>query len=113
MSYIYGTLDQHARKNQLYQFRVGLTNVLVVTDVAARGIDIPVLANVINFTLPASSKIFIHRVGRTARAGNKGWAYSIVNEKELPYLLDLELFLGKKILLTSMHEAKVEMLKNH
>ncbi|RCK64383.1 ATP-dependent RNA helicase DBP10 [Candida viswanathii] len=111
VSYIYGTLDQHARKNQLYQFRVGLTNILVVTDVAARGIDIPVLANVVNFTLPASSKIFIHRVGRTARAGNKGWAYSIVNEKELPYLLDLELFLGKKVLLTSMHEAKVEMLK--
>ncbi|KAL6452972.1 DBP10 ATP-dependent RNA helicase DBP10 [Candida maltosa Xu316] len=112
VSYIYGTLDQHARKNQLYQFRVGLTNILVVTDVAARGIDIPVLANVINFTLPASSKIFIHRVGRTARAGNKGWAYSIVNEKELPYLLDLELFLGKKILLTSMHDARVEILKN-
>lgn len=113
VSYIYGTLDQHARKNQLYQFRVGLTNILVVTDVAARGIDIPVLANVINFTLPASSKIFIHRVGRTARAGNKGWAYSIVNEKELPYLLDLELFLGKKILLTSMHEAKCELLKKN
>lgn len=111
VSYIYGTLDQHARKNQLYQFRIGLTNILVVTDVAARGIDIPVLANVINFSLPGSSKIFIHRVGRTARAGNKGWAYSIVNEKELPYLLDLELFLGKKVLLTSMHEKKCELLK--
>ncbi|KAK6455682.1 ATP-dependent RNA helicase DBP10 [Scheffersomyces xylosifermentans] len=111
VSYIYGTLDQHARKNQLYQFRIGLTNVLVVTDVAARGIDIPVLANVVNFTLPSSSKIFIHRVGRTARAGNKGWAYSIVNEKELPYLLDLELFLGKKVLLTSMHEQKCAILK--
>ncbi|EGW31377.1 ATP-dependent RNA helicase DBP10 [Spathaspora passalidarum NRRL Y-27907] len=111
VSYIYGTLDQHARKNQLYQFRIGLTHIMVVTDVAARGIDIPVLANVINFTLPGSSKIFIHRVGRTARAGNKGWAYSIVNEKELPYLLDLELFLGKKILLTSMHETKCEVLK--
>ncbi|KAG7192575.1 ATP-dependent RNA helicase dbp10 [Scheffersomyces spartinae] len=111
VSYIYGTLDQHARKSQLYQFRAGLTNVLVVTDVAARGIDIPVLAYVINFSLPASSKIFIHRVGRTARAGNKGWAYLIVNEKELPYLLDLELFLGKKVLLTSMHEAKCELLK--
>lgn len=110
-SYIYGTLDQHARKNQLYQFRIGLTSILVVTDVAARGIDIPVLANVINYTLPGSSKIFIHRVGRTARAGNKGWAYSIVNEKELPYLLDLELFLGKKVLLTSMHEKKCELLK--
>ncbi|KAI5952829.1 DBP10 [Candida jiufengensis] len=111
VSYIYGTLDQHARKNQLYLFKIGLTKILVVTDVAARGIDIPVLANVVNFTLPGSSKIFIHRVGRTARAGNKGWAYSIVNSKELPYLLDLELFLGKKILLTSMHEAKCEMLQ--
>lgn len=111
VSFIYGSLDQHARKNQLYQFRIGLTHILVVTDVAARGIDIPVLANVINFTLPSSSKIFIHRVGRTARAGNKGWAYSIVNEKELPYLLDLELFLGKKVYLTSMHEAKCEVLK--
>ncbi|ABN68395.2 ATP dependent RNA helicase [Scheffersomyces stipitis CBS 6054] len=112
VSYIYGTLDQHARKNQLYQFRLGMTTVLVVTDVAARGIDIPVLANVVNYTLPGSSKIFIHRVGRTARAGNKGWAYSIVNEKELPYLLDLELFLGKKILLTAMQEQKCQLLKD-
>lgn len=111
VSYIYGSLDQRARKEQLYRFRIGFTSLLVVTDVAARGIDIPVLANVINFTLPASPKIFIHRVGRTARAGNKGWAYSIVNEKELPYLLDLELVLGKKILLTSMHETKCELLK--
>ncbi|EGV64202.1 ATP-dependent RNA helicase dbp10 [Yamadazyma tenuis] len=111
VSYIYGTLDQTARKQQLYQFRIGLTTIMVVTDVAARGIDIPILANVINFTLPSSSKIFIHRVGRTARAGNKGWAYSIVNEKELPYLLDLEIFLGKKILTTSLHESKVKLLK--
>lgn len=111
VSYIYGSLDQHARKQQLYRFRIGLTSVLVVTDVAARGIDIPVLANVINYTLPASSKIFIHRVGRTARAGNTGWAYSIVSENELPYLLDLELFLGRKILLTTMHEQKCELLK--
>lgn len=111
VSYIYGSLDQHARKQQLYQFRAGLTSMLVVTDVAARGIDIPVLANVVNYTLPASSKIFVHRVGRTARAGNKGWAYAIVNEKELPYLLDLELFLGRKVLLTSMHEQKKELLR--
>lgn len=111
VSYIYGTLDQRARKNQLYQFRIGASTILVVTDVAARGIDIPVLANVVNYSLPLSSKIFVHRVGRTARAGNSGWAYLIILEKELPYLLDLELFLGKKVLLTAMHEKKLEILK--
>lgn len=111
VSYIYGTLDQHARKSQLYNFRIGLTSVLVVTDVAARGVDIPMLANVVNYSLPGSSKIFVHRVGRTARAGNKGWAYSIVSENELPYLLDLELFLGKKILLTPMYDGLVRMAK--
>ncbi|CAR26234.1 ZYRO0B04972p [Zygosaccharomyces rouxii] len=111
VSYIYGTLDQHARRRQLYNFRAGLTSILVVTDVAARGVDIPMLANVINFTMPSSSKIFVHRVGRTARAGNRGWAYSIVSESELPYLLDLELFLGKKILLAPMYEATCNLLK--
>lgn len=111
VSYIYGSLDQHARRQQLQNFRLGLSTIMVVTDVAARGIDIPVLANVINYTIPSSSKVFIHRVGRTARAGNKGWAYSIVSESELPYLLDLEIFLGRKILLTQMHEKKIELLK--
>lgn len=58
ISYIYGSLDQFARRQQLFNFRCGLTSLLVVTDVAARGIDIPILANVINYSLPASSKIF-------------------------------------------------------
>ncbi|GMM28297.1 putative ATP-dependent RNA helicase [Martiniozyma asiatica (nom. inval.)] len=111
VAYIYGSLDQHARRRQLLLFRAGVCSILVVTDVAARGIDIPVLANVINYTLPSSSKIFVHRVGRTARAGNKGWAYSIVSEPELPYLLDLEIFLGKKVLLTKMHEKKFALIK--
>ncbi|QLG71926.1 hypothetical protein HG535_0C02780 [Zygotorulaspora mrakii] len=111
VSYIYGTLDQHARKRQLFNFRAGFTSILVVTDVAARGVDIPMLANVINYTLPVSSKVFIHRVGRTARAGNRGWAYSIASESELAYLLDLELFLGKKILTTPMYESTCDLLK--
>lgn len=112
VSFIYGTLDQHARRRQLLNFRAGLTSIMVVTDVAARGVDIPLLANVINFTMPGSSKIFVHRVGRTARAGNRGWAYSIVSESELPYLLDLELFLGKKILLTPMYEAACKLMED-
>ncbi|KAJ8100730.1 P-loop containing nucleoside triphosphate hydrolase protein [Lipomyces tetrasporus] len=99
VSYIYGSLDQHARRDQLAQFRSGFTSILVVTDVAARGIDIPILSNVINYAFPGSPKIFVHRVGRTARAGKRGRAFSLVKESEVPYLLDLELFLGKSLLL--------------
>ncbi|KAG7004994.1 ATP-dependent RNA helicase dbp10 [Physcia stellaris] len=99
VSHAYGSLDQTARKMQVQDFRSGLTNILVVTDVAARGIDIPVLANVINYDFPAQPKIFVHRVGRTARAGQKGWSYSLVREADAPYLLDLQLFLGKRLVL--------------
>lgn len=109
VSYIYGSLDQTARKEQLYRFRAGKTSILVVTDVAARGIDVPVLANVINYCLPPSPKVFVHRVGRTARAGRRGWAYSLVRDSELPYLIDLELFLGRKLLLSSKVANKSEV----
>lgn len=101
VSYIYGSLDQAARREQLYLFRAGKTSVMVVTDVAARGVDIPLLANVINVNLPTSARVFIHRVGRTARAGHSGWAYSLVREQDLPYLVDLEVFLGRKIEFTN------------
>ncbi|KAL2131539.1 hypothetical protein VTI74DRAFT_4916 [Chaetomium olivicolor] len=99
VSYVYGSLDQTARKIQVDNFRRGKTNILVVTDVAARGIDIPVLANVINYDFPPQPKVFVHRVGRTARAGQRGWAYALVRESDLPYLLDLQLFLGRKLVL--------------
>ena len=99
MSHAYGSLDQTARKMQVQDFRNGMTSILVVTDVAARGIDIPILANVINYDFPAQPKIFVHRVGRTARAGKKGWSYSLVRESDAPYLLDLQLFLGKRLVL--------------
>lgn len=99
VSHVYGSLDQTARKIQVQDFRTGMTHILVVTDVAARGIDIPVLANVINYDFPAQPKIFVHRVGRTARAGQRGWSYSLVCEYDAPYLLDLQLFLGKRLVL--------------
>lgn len=98
-SYAYGSLDQTARRIHVQNFRQGISNILVVTDVAARGIDIPVLANVINYDFPAQPKIFIHRVGRTARAGRKGWSYSLVRDADAPYLLDLQLFLGRRLVL--------------
>lgn len=99
VSHAYGSLDQTARKMQVEDFRTGMTNILVVTDVAARGIDIPVLANVINYDFPPQPKIFVHRVGRTARAGQRGWSYSLVRDTDAPYLLDLQLFLAKRLLL--------------
>ncbi|KAL1644679.1 ATP-dependent RNA helicase dbp10 [Diplodia intermedia] len=99
VTYVYGSLDQTARKMQVHAFRTGMSNILVVTDVAARGIDIPILANVINFDFPAQPKIFVHRVGRTARAGKKGWSYNLVRDSDMPYLLDLQLFLSRKLIL--------------
>jgi ATP-dependent RNA helicase DDX54/DBP10 len=97
VSHIYGSLDQGARTSQMDQFRRGFTSILVVTDVAARGIDIPILENVVNYDFPQGARIFVHRVGRTARAGRQGWAWSFVTHTELPYLLDLQLFLGRPL----------------
>ncbi|KAM3069491.1 ATP-dependent RNA helicase dbp10 [Clarireedia jacksonii] len=99
VSHAYGSLDQTARNIQVEDFRTGKTNILVVTDVAARGIDIPVLANVINYDFPPQPKVFVHRVGRTARAGQRGWSYSLVRDTDAPYLLDLQLFLGRRLYL--------------
>ncbi|KAH7328328.1 DEAD/DEAH box helicase [Stachybotrys elegans] len=99
VSHVYGSLDQTARRIQVEDFRRGKTNILVVTDVAARGIDIPVLANVINYDFPPQPKVFVHRVGRTARAGRRGWSYSLVRDTDAPYLVDLQLFLGRRFVI--------------
>ncbi|XP_012231661.1 ATP-dependent RNA helicase DDX54 [Linepithema humile] len=96
-TFIYSNLDPSARKINAAKFQTGKARVLVVTDVAARGIDIPHLDYVINFNFPAKSKLFVHRVGRCARAGRTGTAYNIVSTDEYPYLLDLHLFLGRPL----------------
>ena len=112
VSYVYGSLDQTARKAQVQSFRDGQSNVLVVTDVAARGIDIPVLANVINYDFPSQPKVYVHRVGRTARAGQKGASYSIVHDADAPYLLDLQLFLGRRLVMGHTTESKFSLAKD-
>ena len=96
-SVCYGDMDQDARKIHISRFRSRKTMLLIVTDVAARGIDIPLLDNVVNWDFPPKPKIFVHRVGRAARAGRTGTAFSFVTSEDMPYLLDLHLFLSKPI----------------
>lgn len=95
-TYIYGTLDQEARTANLSAFRKGAVPIMVVTDVAARGIDVPLLDHVVHYHVPPSAKLFVHRSGRAARAGRIGYAWSLVEPEELPYMLDLLVFLGHR-----------------
>ena len=84
--YIYSSMDPAARKQMIQRFRhedddpAKVSNILVTTDIAARGIDIPLLDAVINYHFPPKAKLFVHRVGRVARAGRNGIAYSLVRQ---------------------------------
>ncbi|XP_072352246.1 ATP-dependent RNA helicase DDX54 [Scyliorhinus torazame] len=96
-SHSYSALDQTARKINIGKFVHRKCMVMIVTDIAARGIDIPMLDNVINYNFPSKAKLFLHRVGRVARAGRSGTAYSLVALDEIPYVYDLHLFLGRPL----------------
>jgi len=96
-AHIFGAMDQQTREERLQQFRQKKLNFLIVTDLAARGIDIPLLQNVIHYDFPPSLKLFIHRAGRTARAGQKGTSYALITHNELAYMHDLSVFVGKKL----------------
>ncbi|EGR32929.1 hypothetical protein IMG5_066580 [Ichthyophthirius multifiliis] len=94
---IYGKMDPLARKDQINEFKSKRVNVLVVTDLAARGIDLPHVQNVIHFDLPAQTKIFIHRSGRTGRAGKTGNIYAMVSMNEIMYINEVCYYVGRKI----------------
>ena len=94
---IHGNKSQGARTKALSGFKSGRINVLVATDIAARGLDIPLLPHVINFELPNISEDYVHRIGRTGRAGAKGEALSLVSADETSYLRDIEKLVGMKI----------------
>lgn len=87
---IHGDKSQNARQNALKQFKEYKIPVLVATDIAARGIDINELPLVINFDLPNVPETYVHRIGRTGRAGQEGTALSFCDPSELPYLKDIE-----------------------
>lgn len=94
---IHGNKSQGARTRALSDFKSGAVRTLVATDIAARGIDIDKLPHVVNFELPNVAEDYIHRIGRTARAGREGNAVSLVCVDELKLLRDIEKLLGKDI----------------
>jgi len=94
---IHGNKSQNARQLALSNFKSGVTRVMVATDIAARGIDIEELSHVINFNLPNIPETYVHRIGRTGRAGHSGIAISFCETEEVPYLKDIQKLIGKTI----------------
>lgn len=100
---IHGNKSQSARTNALAKFKSGHTSVLVATDIAARGLDISDVTHVINFDLPNIAESYVHRIGRTARAGASGIAYSFCDVDERKYLREIEALIQEPIEVVSEH----------
>jgi ATP-dependent RNA helicase RhlE len=101
---IHGNKSQNARQNALNNFKAQTTRVLVATDIAARGIDVDDLKYVINFDIPNISETYVHRIGRTGRAGGNGTAYSFCDNSEKDFLKDIEKLINKKINIIADHK---------
>ncbi|MCL4250684.1 MAG: DEAD/DEAH box helicase [Anaerolineae bacterium] len=100
---IHGNKSQSARERALLNFRTGKTRVLVATDIAARGIDVDDVTHVINYELPNEPESYVHRIGRTARAGASGTAYSLCDVEERPYLRDIEKLIRLRVPVIADH----------
>ena len=100
---IHGNKAQNARQRALANFKAQTTRVLVATDIAARGIDVDDLEFVINFEIPNIAETYVHRIGRTGRAGANGTALSFCDAEEKAYLKDIEKLIGRKIPLIDAH----------
>jgi len=100
---IHGNKSQNARERALGDFKAGKIRVLVATDIAARGIDISQVSHVINYNLPEDPKSYVHRIGRTARAGRSGVAISFCDETEVKFLKGIEKLINIKIPVDKSH----------
>ena len=108
---IHGNKGQTARVKALESFKSGAVRVLVATDIAARGIDVNELGCVINYELPNVPETYVHRIGRTGRAGRDGLAISFCNFDELAYLKDIEKLIGKKVPVAEDHPWPMEIFE--
>lgn len=100
---IHGNKSQTARERALANFKSGRTRVLVATDIAARGIDVDDVTHVINYDLPNEPESYVHRIGRTARAGASGVAYSLCEPEERKYLRDIEKLIRLRVPVVDEH----------
>jgi superfamily II DNA/RNA helicase len=94
---LHGDMDQRSRTNMLQGFRDGNLKILVASDVAARGLDIPDVSHVFNFDVPIHAEDYVHRIGRTGRAGRSGAAYMIVTKRDAKHLDAIKKLIGEEI----------------
>ncbi len=106
---IHGDRTQNQRKRALDLFRSGKVQVLVATDVAARGIDVDSISHVINYEMPNEAETYVHRIGRTGRAGATGSAVSLCNREEFGSLKSIERLIEKSISIDSDHEWHIDI----
>eukprot|EP00753_Platysulcus_tardus_P008635 PLAT16142.1.p1 GENE.PLAT16142.1~~PLAT16142.1.p1 ORF type:complete len:481 (+),score=255.48 PLAT16142.1:1-1443(+) len=108
---LHGQMDQHKRLGALHKFKAGQRNILIATDVASRGLDVPSVDLVVNADVPLHGKDYIHRVGRTARAGRSGRAVVLVTQYDVPALLRIEeLVLGPGVKMPQFPHEKDTVL---
>ena len=111
---LHGDLDQSQRNQVMSSFRKGMIDILVATDVAARGLDIADVSHVFNYHIPFNAKSYIHRVGRTGRAGNKGIAITLVTPSEFRNIRRIEKNVGSSIevkVIPTLHDIRSERIK--
>ena len=99
---IHGDMTQNARNRTILNLRNGKIRLLVATDVAARGLDVTGISHVINFDLPRFAEDYVHRIGRTGRAGESGIAISFASRADLPYLDRIERYIGLNLIMTTI-----------
>jgi ATP-dependent RNA helicase RhlE len=105
---IHGNKSQNARQLALKNFKEKTTRVLVATDIAARGIDVDELTHVINYEIPNVSETYVHRIGRTGRAGASGTSISFCDAEEVAYIKDIQKLTGVKIPLADDHDERLK-----
>lgn len=105
-STIHGDKDQRERTKVMEQYKSGIFKILIATDITARGIDIPNVEYVVNYDLPDKVENYVHRIGRTGRGKQRGYAVSFVDEAERPILEEIEAYLGKSVEVLSYDKSE-------